>query len=168
MPSWKVKVLGLNSRKATKWLNIDLNRFQYLLNLLHSWRIWHLVSIEYTPHRQLKSSLRKNLNQYSPIGAWFVIALMALAHNKLEWPSCLIHGPVRVANIGLKIILLSFSFSFSFWFTFYFWELELEFSVTLYTTVTNGYIVKPSVTHQSHNHISQWKIVEGSGRNDII
>jgi len=37
--------------------------------LVDSWRIWHLDSIGYNPHRQLNSSLRKNLIWYSPIGA---------------------------------------------------------------------------------------------------
>ena len=34
MSSWNAKALGLNSRKASEWLNIDLNKFQYLLYLL--------------------------------------------------------------------------------------------------------------------------------------
>ena len=35
----------------------------------------------------------KNCNLYLPIGAWLVIALVARAHNKLEWPKAWSHGP---------------------------------------------------------------------------
>ena len=93
MPSWNEKALGLNSRKAVRWLSVSHSGFQYLLNLLQSWRMWRLDSIGYSPHGQLKSSLGKNLRRYSPIGAWFRMARAALAHNKLECPKCLIHGP---------------------------------------------------------------------------
>ena len=93
MPSWNEKALGLNSRKAVRWLSVSHSGFQYLLNLLQSWRMWRLDSIGYSPHGQLKSSLGRNLRRYSPIGAWFRMARAALAHNKLECPKCLIHGP---------------------------------------------------------------------------
>ena len=93
MPSWNEKALGLNSRKAVRWLSVSHSGFQYLLNLLQSWRMWRLDSIGYSPHGQLKSSLEKNLRRYSPIGAWFRMARAALAHNELECPKCLIHGP---------------------------------------------------------------------------
>ena len=45
----------------------------------------------YNSHGQLKFSLGKNLSLYLPIGVWLVIALVALAHNKLEWSKCLSH-----------------------------------------------------------------------------
>jgi len=89
--SWKVKAPGLNSRKATTWLSVSLIRFQKLLNPLQLWRIWHLVSIGWDLHKQQKSSFRKNLRQYSSIGAWLVIALVALAHIKFECPKYLIY-----------------------------------------------------------------------------
>jgi len=50
-----------------------------------------------------------------------------------------------------------FQFSSHFNLIFIFWELGLEFNVTLHVTVT-----------ESHDHILQWKVVEGSGRNNII
>ena len=93
MLSSKEKAFRLNTRKETNWLMVSLIGFQYLLNLLYSWRMWCLDSIGYNLHRQLNSSLGKNLSRYSPIGAWFVMALVALAHKKLEWPKCLIYGP---------------------------------------------------------------------------
>jgi len=96
MLSPKEKAFRLNSRKGTNWLIVSLIGFQYLLNLLHSWRIWRLDSIGCDLHGQLNSSLGKNLNRYSPVGAWFVIACVALAHNELEWPKWLIHGPPLV------------------------------------------------------------------------
>jgi len=51
--------------------------------------IWFLVSIEYSPQGQAKGFLEKNLRQYSSIGVWFVIALVALAHKESECPKCL-------------------------------------------------------------------------------
>ena len=98
----KEKAFRLNSRKETNWLIVSLIGFQYLLNLLHSWRIWYLDSIGYDPHGQLNSSLGKNLNWYSPIGAWFVIACVVLAHNELEWPKWLIHRPPLVYLIFVR------------------------------------------------------------------
>ena len=92
MLSLKEKAFGLNSRKETNWLIVSLIGFQYLLNLLYSWGIWHLDLIGYNLHRQLNSSLRKNFSWYSPIGVWFVITLIALVHSELEWLNCLIHG----------------------------------------------------------------------------
>jgi len=92
MLSLEKKAFGLNSRKETNWLIVSLIGFQYLLNLLHSWRIWHLDLIGYNLHRELNSSLGKNLSQYSPIGLWFVMTLIALVHSELEWLNCLIHG----------------------------------------------------------------------------
>ena len=39
------------------------------------------------------SSLGKNLSQYSPIGAWLVMAQVAQVHSEFEKPNCLIQGP---------------------------------------------------------------------------
>jgi len=44
----------------------------------------HLVSIEYRPQEQMKLSRGKNLNLYSPIGAWLVIALEAQVQSEFE------------------------------------------------------------------------------------
>jgi len=90
MLSLKEKAFRLNSRKETNWLIVSLIGFQYLLNLLNSWRIWHLDLIGYDSHGQLKSSLRKNLNWYSPIRAWFV---MVVRHGS--------HQEVKVHEVGL-------------------------------------------------------------------
>jgi len=35
----------------------------------------------------------KNLRQYSLIGAWLTIALVALVHNEFEYPKYLIYEP---------------------------------------------------------------------------
>ena len=43
-----------------------------------------LVLIGYCLHGHLNSSLGKNRRQYSPIGVWLVMALVALAHSELE------------------------------------------------------------------------------------
>ena len=53
----------------------------------------HLVSIGYVLHEHIKLSLGKKLSQYSPIGAWLVIALIAQAQSKFEWPNCNSHRP---------------------------------------------------------------------------
>ena len=43
-----------------------------------------LVSIGYKPQGQMKLSRGKNLNLYSPIGVWLVIALEAQAQSEFE------------------------------------------------------------------------------------
>ena len=86
------KALGLSCRKSEKWNKVSLLGFQYLLNLWHSWRMCCLDSIGYKPHRQLKISEGKNLNRYSPIGAWLVIALDAWVQSKFEWLNYKSHG----------------------------------------------------------------------------
>ena len=63
-----------------------------LLNLLHSWRMCLLNS------GQEKSSLGKNLRWYSPIGAWLVIALVALTQRVFEWPKYWSHGPPLIID----------------------------------------------------------------------
>ena len=55
-----------------------------------------LDSIRKLPLGHLNSSLGKNLSQYLPIRAWLVIALVAHAHNKLEWPNNCSQGPSLV------------------------------------------------------------------------
>ena len=72
--------------------------FQYLLNLLHSCKICRLDSMGYWPHGQLSSLLGKNLSLYSPIGAWLVIALVALVQSKFEWPKFWSHRPPLIYN----------------------------------------------------------------------
>ena len=86
------KALGLSCRKSEKWNRVSLLEFQYLLNLWHSWRMCCLDSMGYKPHRQLKISEGKNLNRYSPIGAWLVIALDAWVQSKFEWLNYKSHG----------------------------------------------------------------------------
>ena len=86
-------MLGLNCRKSEKWDKIFLLKFQYLLNLWYSWRMCHLDLMGYKPHEQLKISEGKNLNQYSPIGAWLVIALDARVQSKFKWPNCKSYVP---------------------------------------------------------------------------
>ena len=103
----KANALGLNSRNRMKWLIKSLLGFQYSLNLLHSCRMWFLDSMGYNLHGQLKSSLGKNLSLYSPIGAWLVITLKALAHSELEWPKCLSHGPPLMYDSSIMFSSLS-------------------------------------------------------------
>jgi len=85
---------------------VSLLGFQYLLNLLHLCKICLLVSIRYMLHRHEKSSLGKNLRQYLLISTWLTIALVALAHNKLEWPNCCNQGLPLIFNgsIGLRLL----------------------------------------------------------------
>ena len=90
-----------------KWPIESLLRFQYLLNLLHSCKMWHLVSIGYCLLGQLNSSLGKNLSLYSPIGVWLVITLDALAHNELEWLKYLSHEPPLIYDSSIVLLLLS-------------------------------------------------------------
>jgi len=44
----------------------------------------HLVSIGYRLQGQVKLSQGRNLNLYSPIGAWLVIALETQAQSEFE------------------------------------------------------------------------------------
>ena len=78
-----------------------------MLNLLYLWRIWCLDLIGYNLHRQLKSSLEKNLSLYSPIGAWLVIALVALTYRKLEWPKNLSHELPLIYNGSIGLLSAS-------------------------------------------------------------
>ena len=81
--------------------------FQYLLNILHSCKICLLVSIGYMLHGHGKSSLGENLRQYLLMGAWLMIALVALAHNESEWPNCCNQGlPLMFDSlIGFRLSL---------------------------------------------------------------
>ena len=92
------KAFGLNVKNITKWLNISLLGFQYLLNLQHSWSICLLVSIEYSLHGHLKSSLGKNLRWNSLIGAWLVMARVALVQREFECLKAWSHGPPLMYN----------------------------------------------------------------------
>ena len=103
----KANTLGFNSRNIIKWPIESLLRFQYLLNLLHSCKMWYLVSIGYCPQGQLKSSLGKNLSLYSPVGAWLVIPLDALVYNELEWPKYLSHEPPLMYDGSIMLLSLS-------------------------------------------------------------
>jgi len=91
MLSLKEKALLLNSKNRVKWAIVSLLRFQYLLNPIHSWSMCLLISIGYLPHRHANSFLGKNLSQYSPIGAWLTMALVALAHSEFKWPKYFSH-----------------------------------------------------------------------------
>ena len=102
----KANILGLDSRNMIKWLIESLLGFQYLLNLLHSYRICYLVLIGYNLYGQLKSSLGKNLSLYSPIGVWLVISLKALVYRELECLKCLSYK-LSLLYDGLMMLLLS-------------------------------------------------------------
>ena len=84
----------------------SLHGFQYLLNLLYSWRMYYLNSIGYDLYKYLNFSLRKNLSLYSPIRAWFVIALEALAYNELKWLKNFNQAPLLIYD---SLIILSLS-----------------------------------------------------------
>ena len=62
--------------------------------------------MEYILYGQLKLSQEKNLSLYLSIGAWFVIALVTLAHSKFEWPKNLSYEP-SLTYKGLIRLLLS-------------------------------------------------------------
>ena len=89
-----------------KWLIKSLLGFQYPLNLPHSWSICLLVSIGYSLHGHLKFSLGKNLRQNSPIGAWLVVAQVALVQREFECPKAWSHGPPLMYD-GSIILKLS-------------------------------------------------------------
>ena len=80
-----------------------------MLYLLHSWRIYHFVLIEYSLYGYLNSSLGKNLSQYSPIGTWLTVALIVLIQSKFECLKNLSYRPPLAINssIGLKSSLMS-------------------------------------------------------------
>ena len=90
-----------------KWLNESLLEFQYPLNLQHSWSICLLVLIEYLLYEQLKFSFEKNLRWYSPIGAWLVIARVALAHRELKCPKAWSHSPPLIYDSSIILKSLS-------------------------------------------------------------
>ena len=98
------KALLLNSKNRVKWAIISLLGFQYLLNLIHLWSMCLLILIGYLPHGHTNSSLGKNLSQYSLIGAWLMMAFVALAHNEFEWPKYFSHDPsfIYIGSILLR------------------------------------------------------------------
>ena len=61
----------------------------------------------YNLQGQLNSSLGKNLSLYSPIGAWLVIALEALAHRELKWPKNLSHELPLMYDSSMMLSSLS-------------------------------------------------------------
>ena len=117
----KANALELELRNMIKWLIKSLLRFQYLLYLLHLCKIYYLVLIGYNPHRQLKSSLGKNLSLYSLIGAWLVIALEAFAHRELKCSKYLSYElPLMYISLIMLLSLLTrlrkcFPFKFKAW-----------------------------------------------------
>jgi len=86
---------------------VSLLGFQYSLNLLHSCRIWYLVSIGYDLHGHKIFSLGKNIRWYSPMEAWLTMALVALVHNELEWLKCCNQGLPLIVNSSIGLRLLS-------------------------------------------------------------
>ena len=60
----------------------------------------------YSPHGQLKSSLRKNLSLYLPIGIWLTIVLVALTCKELECPRYLSQN-LPLAYVGSRGLLSS-------------------------------------------------------------
>ena len=99
--------LWFSFRNITKWAIESLLRFQYLLNLLHSWSIWCLDLIGYWLHGHLNSSFGKNLNLYLSIGTWLAIALEALVHKESEYPKFWNHRPPLIYNGSSRLLLLS-------------------------------------------------------------
>ena len=75
-----------------------------MLNLLQSWRICCLDSMGYWLHGQLNFLLGKNLSLYSSVGTWLVIALVALAQSKLEWPKFWGHRPPLICNSSSSLL----------------------------------------------------------------
>ena len=102
-----MKALGLWIRNMIKWLIESLLEFQHPLNLRHSWSICLLVSIGYLLYRHLKSSFGKNLRQNSPIGAWLVMAQVALVQREFECPKAWSHGPPLVYDSSIILKSLS-------------------------------------------------------------
>ena len=58
-------------------------------------------------HRQLKSSLGKNLILYSLIRVWLVIALNTLAYRELKWPKNFSYEPPLVYEDSIGLSSLS-------------------------------------------------------------
>ena len=52
----------------------------------------------YRPHGHLNFSQGKNMRQYSPIGAWLTITLVALVQSELECPKYLSYVPPLEIN----------------------------------------------------------------------
>ena len=68
------------------------------MNLLHSCKICHLDSIGYKLHGQANVPPGKNLSQYLLIGAWLMMALVALVQRELEWPKYWSQGPSLITD----------------------------------------------------------------------
>ena len=69
--------------------------------------MYHLDLMGYWPHRQLNSSLEKNLSLYFHIGTWLVIALVALVQSELEWPKFWSYGPPLICDGSSSLLSLS-------------------------------------------------------------
>jgi len=69
--------------------------------------MYHLISIEYSPHGYLNSSLGKNLRWYSPIDVWLTITLKALVQSEFECLKYLSHGPSLAIEDSIEFELSS-------------------------------------------------------------
>ena len=69
--------------------------------------MYHLISIGYSLHGHLNSSLGKNLRWYSSIGAWLTITLKALVQSEFECLKYLSHGPLLAIEDSIEFELLS-------------------------------------------------------------
>ena len=82
-------------------------------------------------------------------------------HSINYWIIYLVSIPRIVSNLQtLNFILFFISFHFYFYLSFFYFNLRLEFSMMSHITVTITIML-------SHDHMSQWNIVEGSRRNNI-
>ena len=90
----KAKADVLEMRNLTKSpLHQDGRETLSFVNLGQPVRMWSLVSISDWPYGHADVSWGKNLTLYSSIGAWFKIALVALAYKEMGWPRYPIHMP---------------------------------------------------------------------------
>jgi len=103
----KANALWFRSRNMTKWVMEFFCEFQYSLNLLHSYSIYCLDLMGYWSYRHLNSLFGKNLSLYSPIGAWLVIALVALTQRELEWLKFWSHRLPLICDSSSKLLSLS-------------------------------------------------------------
>ena len=67
-------------------LRDSLLGFHDFIYCIYQFRIYILVLMGKLLHGYINNLLGKNLSQYSPIRAWFVISFVTYAHNKLESP----------------------------------------------------------------------------------
>ena len=77
----KENVLLLNSKKDIKWPIVFCSNNCYTSYIHEEYDIKIWLDIIY---KDMNSLWGKKQSQYSPIGAWLKIALVALAHSKFE------------------------------------------------------------------------------------